>query len=67
VFTNFTMRKHCTFDNYVLDVATFSTVTPLSLLISRKLSFPIVDLKISYPPTLALKSPNKFLTAHLGH
>jgi hypothetical protein len=32
--------------------------TPLSLLISCKLSFSIVGLKMSSLPTLALKSPN---------
>jgi hypothetical protein len=42
-----------------LDVAKFTTPPPLSLLISRKLSFPIVGLKISSLPTLAFKSPNK--------
>jgi hypothetical protein len=31
-----------------LDVAKFTTLTPLSLLISCELSFPIVGLKISY-------------------
>jgi hypothetical protein len=42
-----------------LDVAKFTTLTPLSLLISCEVSFPIVDLKISSPPTFALKSPEK--------
>jgi hypothetical protein len=32
-------------------------LTPLSLLISCKVSFPIVDLKMSSLPTLAFKSP----------
>jgi hypothetical protein len=41
-------------------VAKFTTLTPLSLLISCKLSFPIVGLQMSSLPTLALKSPNNF-------
>jgi hypothetical protein len=45
-----------------LDVAKFTTLTPLSLLISSKLSFPIVALKMSSLPTLALKSLKKFHT-----
>jgi hypothetical protein len=43
-----------------LDVAKFTTLTPLSILISYELLFPIVGLKISSIPTLALKSPNNF-------
>jgi hypothetical protein len=43
-----------------LDVANFNTVTLLSLLISCKLSFPIVCLKIFSLPTFALKSSKKF-------
>jgi hypothetical protein len=54
------MGEHCTFDRF-LDVAKFTTVTKLSLLISSNLSFPIVGLKISSVPILALKSPNKML------
>jgi hypothetical protein len=42
-----------------LDVVMFTTLTPLSLLISCKPSFPSAGLKISSLPTLALKSPNK--------
>jgi hypothetical protein len=38
---------------WFLDVAKFSTLTPLSLLTSCKLSFPIVGLKMSSLPTLA--------------
>jgi hypothetical protein len=38
-----------------LDVAKFASLTPLSLLISCKLSLPIVSLKMSSLPTLALK------------
>jgi hypothetical protein len=41
------------------DVAKFTTLTPLSLLISCKLSFPIVGLKMSCLPTLTLKSRTK--------
>jgi hypothetical protein len=39
-----------------LDVAKFTNLTPLSLQISCKLSFPIVGLKMSSLPTLVLKS-----------
>jgi hypothetical protein len=39
-----------------LDVAKFTNLNPLSLLIPCKLAFPIVGLKMSSQPTLALKS-----------
>jgi hypothetical protein len=42
-----------------LDVAKFTALTRLSLLISYKLSFPIVGLKMSAFRILALKAPNK--------
>jgi hypothetical protein len=43
-----------------LDVAEFTAVTPLSLLVSLKLTFPIVGFKMFFPaPTLELK-PLKF-------
>jgi hypothetical protein len=44
-----------------LDVAKFTNLTPLSLLILCKLSFPTVSLKISSLPTLALECPNRIL------
>jgi hypothetical protein len=59
VFTNAVMRERGAFDKF-LDVAKFTTLTPLSLLIWCELSFPIVSLKISSLPTFALKSPKKF-------
>jgi hypothetical protein len=50
------MRKaSVTFDRF-LDVSEFTTLTSLSLLISCKLSIPIVGLKLSPFPTLTLKS-----------
>jgi hypothetical protein len=49
-----------------LDVAKFTNLTPLSLLISCKLSFPIVGLKMSSLPTLALKSPNTIFWQSFG-
>jgi hypothetical protein len=55
IFMNVAMREHCTFDNEIF--AKFTTRAPLSLLISCKLSFPTVGLKMSSLPTLALKSP----------
>jgi hypothetical protein len=48
------------------DEAKFTTLTPLSLIISSKLSFPIMDLKMSSLPTLALKSPNTIVEWYLG-
>jgi hypothetical protein len=41
------------------NVAKFTTLTPLLLLISCKLVLPIVGLKMSSLPTLALRTPNK--------
>jgi hypothetical protein len=49
-----------------LDVAKFATLSRLSLLISCKLSFPIV-LKMSSLLTLPLKSPNKMFLCYLGN
>jgi hypothetical protein len=45
----------------VLDVAKFTTQIALSLLISYKLSFGIVGLKMASLFTFALKSPNTFI------
>jgi hypothetical protein len=50
-----------------VDVAKFTTLTPLSLLMSCNLSFPVVGLKMSYLPTLAVKSPDKIFTWYLGN
>jgi hypothetical protein len=47
------------------DVAKFTTLTPLSLLVSCKLSFPIVGLKISSLPTFAMKSPYRMVLQEL--
>jgi hypothetical protein len=44
---NVAMGEHFAFDNQIFDVAKFTLLTPLSLLISCKLSFLIVGLKIS--------------------
>jgi hypothetical protein len=49
----------------LLDVAKFTNLTPLSLLISCKFSFPIVDLQMSFLPTLALKFPNRIFIWYL--
>jgi hypothetical protein len=38
----------------------FTALTPISLLISCKLSFPVVGLKMSFLPTLALKSLTEY-------
>jgi hypothetical protein len=48
-----------------LDVAKFTTLHSITLLISCKLSFPSGGLKMSSLPTLALKSPNKIFTWYL--
>jgi hypothetical protein len=50
-----------------LDVAKLTTLTPLSLLVACGLSFPIVVLKMSSLPTLALKSPNKIVIWYFGN
>jgi hypothetical protein len=51
--------EHCTLSLRFLDVAKFTT-TALSLLILFKLLFPVLGLKMSSLPTLALKSLTKF-------
>jgi hypothetical protein len=51
----------------ILDVAKFTNLTPLSLQISCKLSFPIVCLKISSLLILALKSHNTIFIWYLGN
>jgi hypothetical protein len=50
-----------------LDAAKFTILTPLSLLISCKLSFQFVSLKIFSLPTFVLKSPNKIFVSYLGN
>jgi hypothetical protein len=47
-------------------MAEFTTVTPLSLLTSRKLSVPIVGLKISSLPYLYRNLITKFLSGTSG-
>jgi hypothetical protein len=42
------------------EVAKFTSLTPLSLLASCRLSLPIIGLKMSSIPNFALKSPSKF-------
>jgi len=46
-----------------IDVEKFTTLTPLSLLISNKPAFLIVNMGISFP-TFALKYPNKIFMLH---
>jgi biotin transporter BioY len=58
-FINITMWNIVLLTTKLLDEAKFSTLTPLSLLISCKFSFPVVGLKKSSLSTLALKSPKK--------
>jgi hypothetical protein len=46
------------------EVAKFTTLTPLSLLVSCWLSLPIIGLKMSALPTFALKSPTKIFVCY---
>jgi hypothetical protein len=64
-FMNVTTWEHCVLTVRFLDVANFTALSPLSLLISCKFSFPIVGLKISPLPTLTLKFPNKMFIWYL--
>jgi hypothetical protein len=57
-FINVMKWEHCTSDRF-LDVAKFTTQTLLSLLILCK-PFPIIGLKMSSLPTLALKANKIF-------
>jgi hypothetical protein len=57
---NVAMWEHSTSDNQILNVVKFTTLTPLSFLISCKLSFPIVGLKMSSMIIFALYLPTKF-------
>jgi len=52
------MWEHCTIDRFY-GVTKFATLILLSLLISCKLSFMTVGLKISSFPAFALKFPDK--------
>jgi hypothetical protein len=49
------------------DVAKYTALTALSFILSYKLFFAIVGTEISYPPTLALKPPNKVPMRYLGN
>jgi hypothetical protein len=48
-------------------VAKFTTLTPLSLLTSCKISFLVVGLKMSSLPTLTIKSPHKIFIWYFGN
>jgi hypothetical protein len=48
------------------EVEKFTTLTPLSLLASCRLSLPIIGLKMSSLSTFGLKTPNKILIWYLG-
>jgi len=50
---------------WIFDVAKFTILTPLLLLSWRRLSFPIVGLKLSSLPNFALKSPNRIFIWYL--
>jgi len=66
VFMDAVMWKHFNVDSYTVYVVKFTTLTPLSLLIPWKLSFPIVCLKIFSVPTFALISHTKIACAASG-
>jgi hypothetical protein len=53
------MWEHRNFDSEVFIRGKFTNLTPLSLIISCKLLFPIVGLEVYSLPILALKPPNK--------
>jgi hypothetical protein len=67
IFMDVVMWEHRTFASEVFRYGKFTNLTPLSLLIHCKLSFPIVSLKISSLPTLTLKSPNRIFMWYLGN
>jgi hypothetical protein len=58
-FINATIWKQNTFHWEVSEMAKFTILTPLSLLISCKHSVPLVGLKMSSLFILALRSPNR--------
>jgi hypothetical protein len=68
IVTNVVMSEHCTLTVRILDAAKFTALIPLSLPTLCKLSFPIIGLKMPSLPTLALKSPKKFIWGiYLAH
>jgi hypothetical protein len=67
VFMDAAVREIVLLTTKFLDVAKFTTLTPLSLLILCELPFPVVALKISSLPTFTLKSPNKIFMSYLGN
>jgi hypothetical protein len=60
IYERWVVGKLYSLTSRFLDVAKFTTPTPLSLLISSEFSSPIVGLKRALP-TLAVKSPNQIL------
>jgi hypothetical protein len=50
-----------------LNVAKFTTLTPLSLLIASGLSFPIVGLKNTFSTYFYMKTPNIIIVLYLGN
>jgi hypothetical protein len=66
IFMDVVIWEHRTFDSEVLYVTKFTNLTPLLFLFSQLL-FPIVGLKMSSLPTLALKSLDRFFMWYLGN
>jgi hypothetical protein len=58
--------EHCTRLRF-LDMAKFTTLIPLSLLISNKIYFPTISLKISSLPNFVTENPNKMFIWYLGN
>ena len=64
VFMN-VLYQHCAADNFISDVAKFSSATPVTLLVSCKLSFMTVGLKMHSLPHFKSEYPTQFFTMHL--
>jgi hypothetical protein len=64
VFMN-ALCQHCASDNFILDVAQFSPATPVTLLVSCKLSFMTVGFKMYSLPHLKSVHPTQRFIMHL--
>jgi hypothetical protein len=57
--------QHCAADSFILDVAKFSPATPITLLVSCKLSFMTVGFKTYSLPHFKSEHPTQFFIKHL--